>query len=181
MKISFLGAAKNVTGSKHLLEVGGKKILLDCGMFQGHHNEANAWNRELLVDPREIDAIILSHAHIDHSGLLPYYYKNGFKGPIWSTLATRDLCISMLADSAFIQEKDAEYMSTRLKDKGMDVIPPLYTTDAIPATIKLFRGINYYQTIEMFPGIKFTFYDAGHILGSAFVVLDVKDNGTWKR
>lgn len=181
MKISFLGAAKNVTGSKHLLEVNGKKILLDCGMFQGHHKEADEWNRTLLVDPKTIDAIILSHAHIDHSGLLPYYYKNGFKGPIWSTLATRDLCVSMLSDSAFIQEKDAEYISKKLKNKGMDIIPPLYTTDDVPPTIKLFRGINYYQTIEMYPGIKFTFHDAGHILGSAFVVIDIVENGESKR
>ncbi len=177
MKISFLGAAKNVTGSKHLIEVNGKKILLDCGMFQGHHRESDNWNHELLTDPKTIDVMILSHAHIDHCGLIPYWVKKGFSGPIWCTLATRDLCNVMLPDSAYIQEQDAEYINRKLQKKMGKAIPPLYTVEDVAPAIKLMKGINYYETINLFPGIKFTFYDAGHILGSAFVVLEIEENG----
>ena len=129
MKIKFCGAAREVTGSRHLLEINGKKILLDCGLFQGHRKKSAEKNAQFCIDPSEIDAVILSHAHIDHSGGLPFIVKNGFKGPIYSTFATRDLCNYMLLDSAYIQEKDAEYMNKKLKRKNEPLIEPIYDTE----------------------------------------------------
>jgi len=170
MKITFLGAAKEVTGSRHLLEVNGKRILLDCGLFQGRRQEADEKNRQLLTDPAKIDAVILSHAHIDHSGGLPFLVKNGFNGPIYSTFATRDLCNYMLMDSAYIQEKDAEYINHRTKKKSKQV-EPLYTIDDAQAALKLFYGIGYEKAFVVAPGVVCSFYDAGHILGSAQIHL----------
>jgi metallo-beta-lactamase family protein len=130
MKITFWGAAKEVTGSRHLIEVNGKKILLDCGLFQGRRSETEAKNMDFGFDPATLDAVILSHAHIDHSGSLPYLVKRGYKGPIYSTFATRDLCNYMLMDSAFIQEKDAEYVNKKARKKGKNItIEPLYDSE----------------------------------------------------
>lgn len=177
LKIKFCGAAKEVTGSKHLIEFNGKKILLDCGMFQGKRKEAAGKNAVFPFDPKEIDAVILSHAHIDHCGSLPMLVKQGFSGPIYSTFATRDLCNYMLMDSAFIQEKEAEYLAKNKKE----VVDHLYTIKDAEKSLELFRGIGYEQSFVIADGIVACFYDAGHILGSALVHLILYDKKTKKR
>lgn len=169
MKILFGGAAREVTGSKHLITFNGKKILLDCGMFQGHRNETEEKNRHFYWDPKEVDAVILSHAHIDHSGVLPYMVKQGYKGPIYCTHATRDLCNYMLADSAFIQEREIEWMKKKKKFKKGDYKEPFYTMKDAEETLKLFYAVNYEQSFVVVDGMVSSFYDAGHILGSALV------------
>jgi len=171
MKIQFWGAAREVTGSKHLLKVNGKQILLDCGMFQGHRKDADEKNRHLGFDPKELDAVILSHAHIDHCGDLPVLVKNGFKGPIYSTFATRDLCNYMLMDSAYIQEKDMEYMLKRTSRKKQREKPmePLYTVDDAKETLTHFYGVGYEKAFVVTEGVACSFYDAGHILGSSLI------------
>lgn len=181
MKIKFCGAAREVTGSRHILEVNGKKILLDCGLFQGHRKESAEKNAEFCVDPSEIDAVILSHAHIDHSGGLPFIVKNGFKGPVYSTFATRDLCNYMLLDSAYIQEKDAEYMNKKLKKKNEPLIEPIYNTEDALAALEQFYGVSYEKAFVVAPGVVCSFYDAGHILGSALIHLIIDDKEAGKR
>lgn len=180
MIIRFHGAARTVTGSMHLVETGGKRILLDCGLFQGKRDEANLRNREFPIEPKAIDAVILSHAHIDHSGNLPNLVKHGFQGPIYSTLATRDLCEIMLADSAHIQEQDNAYLNKRRKKHGEPPLEPLYTRQDSVNALKLFRGMPYARAFEPFPNIAVTFVDAGHILGSASITLTVAENGVKK-
>lgn len=177
MNIQFWGAAREVTGSKHLLKVNGKQILLDCGMFQGHRKEADEKNRRLGFDPAKLDAIILSHAHIDHCGDLPYLVKNGFKGPIYSTFATRDLCNYMLLDSAFIQEKDMEYLAKRKTKKQLKETPiePLYTIEDAKETLNHFYGVGYEKAFAVTDGVACSFYDAGHILGSSLVHMIIYD------
>ncbi len=176
MKIKFAGAAGgDVTGSKHLLEFNGKKILLDCGMFQGHRKEADQKNRELLFDPSELDAVILSHAHIDHSGILPVLAKNGYKGPIYCTHATRDLCNYMLCDSAYIQEREIEWLKKKKKNIGQELPEPLYTLDDAEEILKQFHAVSYEQSFVVADGIVASFYDAGHILGSALVHIILYD------
>lgn len=177
LKIKFCGAAKEVTGSKHLIEFNGKKILLDCGMFQGKRKEAAEKNSVFPFDPKEIDVVILSHAHIDHCGSLPMLVKQGFSGPIYSTFATRDLCNYMLMDSAFIQEKEAEYLAKNKKE----VVDHLYTIKDAENAMELFRGVGYEQSFVIADGIVACFYDAGHILGSALVHLILYDKKTKKR
>ncbi|HLV25961.1 MAG TPA: MBL fold metallo-hydrolase, partial [Gemmatimonadales bacterium] len=137
MEIEFSGAAREVTGSCHILRVGGKTILLDCGLFQGRRKESEAKNLRLPLPVEEIDAIVLSHAHIDHAGRLPFLVRHGFRGNIWATAATRDLCAIMLADSAHIQEKDTEY----LKRRGRDAVEPLYTVAHATRTIEQMAGL----------------------------------------
>jgi metallo-beta-lactamase family protein len=180
MKIKFCGAAREVTGSRHLLEVNGKKILLDCGLFQGRRKDTELKNRDFCFNPSEIDAVILSHAHIDHSGGLPYLIKNGFKGPIYSTFATRDLCNYMLLDSAFIQEKDIEYVNNRRK-KGEPAVEPLYTMEDAQETLNHFVGVGYERTFVVTEGVVCSFYDAGHILGSAQIHFVIYEKETNKR
>ena len=175
MKIEFAGAAQGVTGSKHLLHVNGKKILLDCGLFQGHRKKAIEWNKVFPFKASEIDAMVLSHAHIDHSGAIPLLVKNGFTGPIYCTHATRDLCAVMLRDSAYIQERDAEFLKKRKKVK--DAVP-LYTIEDAEKAISYFRSVRYHQQVRLFPGIRMKFLDAGHILGSAMEEWEIKDNDT---
>jgi metallo-beta-lactamase family protein len=177
MKITFWGAACEVTGSRHLLEINGKKILLDCGMFQGRRKDTEVKNKNFGFDPKTLDAVILSHAHIDHSGGLPLLVKQGYKGPIYSTFATRDLCNFMLMDSAFIQEKDAEYMNKRNKKKNPTAPPlvPLYSSEDAQQTLSQFYGIGYETAFAVTEGVICSFYNAGHILGSALVHLLVKD------
>ena len=173
MKLTFFGAAGEVTGSKHLVEIGGKRILLDCGMHQGRRKEADEKNRAIFsIDPKTIDAIVLSHAHIDHSGLIPLFVKKGFKGKIFCTFATRDLAQLMLMDSAMIQTKDAEYINQKFKKRGMEAIPPLYTTDDVQEALTLFHGFTYNTSFEIFPNISLTFHDAGHVLGSSLIELE---------
>jgi len=178
MRVCFYGAAREVTGSKHLLEINGKKILLDCGMFHGHRKEAKEKNQNLGFDAKSIDVVILSHAHIDHSGLLPLLCKSGFKGKIICTFATRDLCTYMLQDSAYIQEREAEY----LREKGRDVVEPLYTQEDAKNIIKHMLCISYDERHEVVPGVNLTFVEAGHILGAAMIYLEIddKDDGEHK-
>ncbi len=176
MKITFLGAAGTVTGSMHLVEAAGKRILLDCGMFQGRRAEANAKNRNLPVEGSSIDAVVLSHAHIDHSGNLPTLVKSGFSGPIYATPATIDLCNWMLRDTAHIQESDAEFLNRRRDRRramGLDdgMVEPLYTMADAERTLPLFRPVNYHQPFAVAPGLTFESVDAGHILGSSSIVL----------
>lgn len=167
MKIKFAGAAGEVTGSKHLITFNGKKILLDCGMFQGHRKDAEDKNLHLAFDAKEVDCVILSHAHMDHSGDLPVLVKQGFKGPIYCTHATRDLCNYMLADSAFIQTKEAEWLNKKGKTVDGKPAVPLYDMEDAEKALKLFHSVGYEQSFVVQDGVVCTFYDAGHILGSA--------------
>ena len=176
MKLEFWGAAKTVTGSMHLVETDGHRILLDCGMFQGRRQEARERNERLPFDASSIDAVVLSHAHIDHSGNLPTLVKNGFGGCIYATSATRDLCSAMLRDSAAIQESDARFVNKRNAEKGLPPVKPLYTLEDATNTLHLFHSVDYAHPVDIFPGVRLTYRDAGHILGSATVTLDVTEN-----
>ncbi|PJF42432.1 MAG: MBL fold metallo-hydrolase [Phototrophicales bacterium] len=175
MKITFHGAARTVTGSQHLVEVNGYRILLDCGLYQGKRKLAFERNRNFPFTPTHIDAVILSHAHIDHSGNIPSLVKNGYTGPIYATHATRDLCATMLPDSGHIQEKDAQWVNKKRKPHE-DPVEPLYTQDDAFESIECFVSMSYRRSREILEGIELTFYDAGHMLGSACVVLDVNDH-----
>lgn len=177
MQIEFAGAAREVTGSCHILRINGRTVLLDCGMFQGRRAEARAKNVQLPLPVTEIDAVILSHAHIDHSGRLPLLTAHGYKGPIYCTAATRDLCAVMLADSAHIQEKDAEFLARR---KEVAAAPLYGMRDATTAVDRMI-GLPYDTAFDVVPGVRASFTDAGHILGSASVVLDCTENGVTKR
>ncbi|HHM20799.1 MAG TPA: MBL fold metallo-hydrolase, partial [Bacteroidetes bacterium] len=171
MRVKFCGAARQVTGSAHLLTLDdGFKILLDCGLYQGNDEEMEDFNSKWQFDPEEINCVILSHAHIDHSGRLPKLIRDGFKGPIYSTHATRSLCAIMLLDSAFIQERDAAYWNKKHRDKKKHR-KPLYDKDDVKRTMERFISFGYGKTFEVYPGVKITFRDAGHILGSASVHL----------
>ncbi len=175
MKISFYGAAQTVTGSQHLVEVGDKRIMLDCGLFQGKRKQAFELNRSNDLEAKSIDCFVLSHAHIDHSGRIPCLVKNGFRGDIYSTSATRDLCAVMLMDSAFIQEKDVEYVNRRRKKKKQHPFEPLYTKADVARSMEQFVGLSYGRRHQILPGIYVTLVDAGHMLGSAHVILDAVD------
>jgi len=177
MQIEFAGAAREVTGSCHILRVNGKTILLDCGMFQGRRSETREKNARLPCPTNEIDAIVLSHAHIDHSGRLPLLTRHGYTGPVYCTAATRDLCAVMLADSAHIQEKDAEFLARRKQE----VIEPLYGMRDAAAAVDRMIGLAYDSWFEVVPGVRATFSDAGHILGSASVVLECTEGPVTKR
>jgi metallo-beta-lactamase family protein len=173
MDIEFSGAAGEVTGSCHIVRVGTKTILLDCGLFQGRRRETEGKNRKLPLPIEQIDAVILSHAHIDHAGRLPYLVANGYRGPIWCTPATRDLSALMLADSAHIQQKDAEFLA---RERG-ERVEPLYTTANAAAAVARMRSVPYGETFQVAEGVSARFTDAGHILGSASVVLDCVEQG----
>lgn len=175
MKITFHGAAQTVTGSQHLLEVNSKIIMLDCGLFQGKRKESFERNRSELCKSEEIDCLVLSHAHIDHSGRIPCLVRNGFTGDIFCTAATRDLCAVMLMDSAFIQEKDVEFVNRRRQKKGQRLFEPLYTRADVAHAMEQFVGLSYNRRHQLFPGIHLTLVDAGHMLGSAHVLLDIDD------
>ncbi len=178
MEIQFIGAARTVTGSLHYIKVNGSSFLLDCGMFQGKRKEAFELNRTFdFFNPAEIDFVILSHAHIDHSGNLPTLVKKGFRGDIYTTFATRDLATVMLRDSAHIQEKDVEFVNKRRKKKGQNLFEPLYTEEDVLQTLSQIVGVNYRHEFEITSNIKFTFFDAGHILGSAVTLLNIKEDG----
>jgi metallo-beta-lactamase family protein len=181
MKLTLHGAAQTVTGSKHLLEVNGKLILLECGLFQGKRQKTYEYNLNFDFDPHTLDAIILSHAHIDHSGNLPNLVKNGYQGPIFSTHATRDLAEIMLKDSGHIHEYDAHYVNKQRQKQGLPPIEPLYTIQDAERTIPLFQSVPYDQTFEAAPGVTVRFIEAGHILGSAAILLDLEENGRKER
>lgn len=176
MKIQFIGGARTVTGSQHLLFINGKKILLECGLFQGRRKDTYEKNKNFLFDPAEIDLMILSHSHIDHSGNIPNLVRNGFDGCIYATAATVDLCQIMLRDSAYLQERDIEWVNKRRKKKNEEPIEPLYTLEDVESAMQNFIGVQYNRKIQLFPGVNVTFRDAGHILGSASILLEIEEN-----
>lgn len=182
MKLHFYGADREVTGSRHLLEVNGKKILLDCGMFQGRRTEERDKNRDFGFDPKDVDAVIVSHAHIDHSGNLPNLVKQGFHGPIYCTHPCRDLLEYMLMDSGFIQEKEVEYLNEKKKKAGEELVEPIYTTEDVKKVIPMIKGIPYEEEFKLFGTEEITIrlYQAGHILGSAITIITVKDQDDGK-
>ena len=177
MEITFAGAAREVTGSCHIVQVNGKHILLDCGLFQGRRQEAQSKNLRLPMDVSRIDAVVLSHAHIDHAGRIPLLVREGYRGTVWCTAATRDLAVVMLADSAHIQEKDAEFLARHRKD----AVTPLYSMVDATRAADLMAGVPYHKTFDVTTGVRVTFVDAGHILGSASVILDVEEAGRSQR
>jgi metallo-beta-lactamase family protein len=181
MKLTFWGAAQTVTGSMHLIEVNNQRILLDCGLYQGKRELSYERNLNLPFDPASIDVVILSHAHIDHSGNLPNLVKQGFRGSIWSTPATRDLCVAMLQDSGHIQEQDALYVNRKREREGLPPVRPLYTKHEAVEAVKQFVSINYHRSFSPATGVTATFLDAGHILGSAIVVLDIVEEEQQRR
>ena len=177
MEIHFIGAAQTVTGSQHLLLINGKKILLDCGLYQGKRKEAFEINRTFKYSPTEIDALLLSHAHIDHSGKIPGLVKNGFNGPIYTTAATVDLCQIMLRDSAHLQERDIYVVNKIRKKQHKNPFEPLYDFDDVEKAMDQFIGVQYSRAIEVVPGVMATYWDAGHILGSAGILLEINEKG----
>lgn len=175
MKITFHGAVRTVTGSQHLVEVNGLKILLDCGLYQGSRKETYERNQHLPFDAADIDLLVLSHAHIDHCGNIPNLVKSGFRGSIFCTYATRDLAAVMLHDSARIQESDIQYLNKKREKQGLRPLTPIYTVPDATRSLNSFVGIGYERPFPIAPGITLTFYDAGHILGSAIVALDIEE------
>ncbi|MBX3417213.1 MAG: MBL fold metallo-hydrolase [Pirellulaceae bacterium] len=176
MHVQFWGAARTVTGSMHLLVVGGKKVLLDCGMYQGNRREAFERNRDFPFDCAEIDAVVLSHAHIDHSGNLPTLVRNGFCGTIFSTTVTRELASLMLLDSAGIQETDNEYLNKKREQLGKEPLPPLYVTEDAIRTMSQFHALGFDHWFDVVPGVRCRFHVAGHMLGAAIVELVLTEN-----
>ena len=176
MRITFYGAAQTTTGSMHLVEANGKRILLDCGLYQGHRKEAFEKNRNLPVDAKTIDYVILSHAHIDHSGNLPQLVRQGFRGRVFARQSTTDLCDVMLRDSCFLQKRDLEYVNKKRKREGKKLFEPLYEEADINALMKLFVPTHMHEPREIARGLTLEFFNAGHILGSALVQLDVRSD-----
>jgi len=181
VRITFCGAAQEVTGSMYLVEVNGRRILLECGMYQGHRDEARERNLNFPFDPKSIDVLILSHAHIDHSGDIPNLVKQGFAGQIWCTPATRDLCAYMLLDSGHIQESDVEYLNKQRARRGEPPVQPLYTQADAEAAMGHFASIGLHRPMTVSDGVSVTLYNAGHILGSAFVVVDIEETSSGKK
>lgn len=182
MTITFHGAAQTVTGSKHIVTLdNGKKLLLDCGLFQGMGDDTDALNKEFGFDAKGIDYVILSHAHIDHCGLLPKLVKEGYKGKIYATPATKDLAGILMEDSAGIQENDAKFVNKRLALQGLPSIKPLYTTLDVFAASDRFETVEYGQWHVIDENISFCFTDAGHIIGSAAVHVKINENGKQTR
>lgn len=177
MKITFLGATRTVTGSNYLVEAAGKKFLVDCGMWQGN-SELEMQNAEdFEFNPQEIDFMLLTHAHIDHSGRIPKLYKEGYRSPIYAHKATCDLCTLMLPDSGHIQEMEIEWKNKKRKRKGEKELPPLYTAEEALRSMEVFEPVQYDEIIEVTPDIHFRLNDAGHMLGSSIIELWVKENG----
>ena len=182
MRIQFLGAAQEVTGSKHLITTdSGKTILLDCGMYQGKGMETDEANRELGFDPKDIHYLLLSHAHIDHSGLIPYIYRLGFRGKIYCTAATRDLCELMLQDTAFIQEQDVRWYNKKMDRQNKPKIKPLFDMSHAQQVMKLFHTVDYDTPYRLDEEIQIQFTNSGHMLGSAVISVAITENGQTKR
>lgn len=173
MRVRFHGAARTVTGSLHVLEVGNALVALDCGLYQGHREEARRRNAELPFDPKKLSAVVLSHAHMDHAGNLPTLVKGGFRGRIYATPATADLAKILLKDSAHIQKLDAEHLARHAKG----AVLPLYDEKDVEATVAHVQPVGYRAPIDVAPGVRATFYDAGHILGSAVTLFDLEEGG----
>lgn len=183
IELTALGAARTVTGSKHLLTTSRATVLLDCGLFQGRRQESFEKNRHIPIDPQKLDAVVLSHAHIDHSGALPLLCRAGYRGPIYATAATRDLAAPMLLDTAMLQKADARHIARLIERGATDLVPvePLYDEDDVTTTLSQMLGVPYHRRQAVAPGVTATFLDAGHVLGSAIVVLDVEDEGRTTR
>ena len=177
MKITFLGATKMVTGSNFLVEGAGKKFLVDCGMYQGGDRDEMQNHEPFAYDVNEIDFMLLTHAHIDHSGRIPKLYKEGYRNPVITTKATRDLCSIMLPDSGHIQEQEIEWRNRKRMREGKEALPPLYTAQDAIDTMEIFKPVNYDEIIEIDPNIYVRFNDAGHMLGSAIIEIWVKEDG----
>ena len=177
MKITFLGATKMVTGSNFLVEGAGKKFLVDCGMYQGGDRDEMQNHEPFAYDVNEIDFMLLTHAHIDHSGRIPKLYKEGYRNPVITTKATRDLCSIMLPDSGHIQEQEIEWRNRKRMREGKEALPPLYTAQDAIDTMEIFKPVNYDEIIEIDPNIYVRFNDAGHMLGSAIIEICVKEDG----
>ena len=176
MNITFWGAARTVTGSQHLLAVGRKKVLLDCGFYQGRRADAYAINRSLPFEAAHIDAMILSHAHIDHCGNVPNLVKSGFDGQIFCTHATRDLAATMLRDSGAIQEEDAYFLNKRRRGQ-QEMVEPIYGVKDAERAMGHFTSIDYGRGMDVAPGVRAVFQDAGHMLGSAFESIELAEDG----
>lgn len=181
MKLTFCGAAGTTTGSKHLIEVNGQRILLDCGLYQGRRKDTFERNREFPFDPAKIDVVVLSHAHIDHSGNLPHLCKRGFTGNIYATPATRDLCSIMLPDAAHIHESDIAWLNRHHKQENLPLLEPSYVMADAENCLRQFVSVSYHRPMFIAEGVKMTFIDAGHVLGSAQVILDIDDRETGKK
>ncbi len=181
MKITFLGAAKTVTGSNFLVEAAGKKFLVDCGMYQGKITEEKENEDPFLFDVSEIDFMLLTHAHIDHSGRIPKLYNEGYRNPIIATKATCDLCTIMLPDSGHIQEMEIEWKNRKRKRAGQKELPPLYTAEIATKSLELFKRVKYDEIIEIDENIKVRFNDAGHMLGSSIIEVWATENGETKK
>src|SRR3990170_6399587 len=181
MKLHFFGAAQTVTGSQHVLEVNGRMIMLDCGMYQGPRKEMVTRNRAFHFDLDTLDAMLLSHGHIDHSGNLPNLVKNGYRGPIYAQRASSHLTRLMLEDSAHIQEADAQYLNRRRAQRGGPKVEPLYTAKDAAQANSQFVEKDYDENFEVMPGVRATFVEAGHILGSTAIVLDIEEKGRKQR
>ncbi len=183
MEIEFVGAAQTVTGSKHLIRTKHATVLLDCGLYQGRRRESIEKNQTLGLDPKRVDAVILSHAHIDHSGALPIMVKRGFRGSIYATSATRDLCAAMLMDAAMIQESDARYINRQIErgKSDMEPVEPLYDEKDVMSVLGSIVAMPYHHSIPIAKGVYVSFLDAGHVLGSAITILDVEEGNRTKR
>ncbi|MBO4288163.1 MAG: MBL fold metallo-hydrolase [Kiritimatiellae bacterium] len=175
MQLTFFGAAQTTTGSMHLVETNGKRILLDCGLYQGHRKEAFERNRNMPVDPETIDAVILSHAHVDHSGNLPQLARRGFRGKVYCTPATRDLAEIMLRDSAFLQMRDLEIVNRKRAEQGKNLFEPLYTEKDVDEILSRFQPELLKRQVDLGNGVSFVLHNAGHILGSASIQIDARD------
>lgn len=180
MRLTFYGAAQEVTGSMHLVEVNGQRILLECGMFQGRREETYERNLHFPFEPSSIQAVVLSHAHIDHSGNLPNLVKQGYTGNIWCTAATRNLSTYMLMDSGHIQETDIEYVNRKRAEERQPALEPLYTRADAEASLGQFVGVGLHRPIPIADGVTLTFYNAGHILGAAHILLEIDERSSGK-
>lgn len=177
VKIKFCGGVRTVTGSNHLIETDKSKILIDCGLFQGHRDDYYKINNQFMFNPEKIDALVLSHAHIDHSGNIPNLVKHGFNKKIYATEATVDLCNIMLLDSAHVQKEDIKFINKINRKKRLPPREPLYTKDEAERSLCLFEGKAYGKTFNVTSDIRCTFYDAGHILGSSVIVFTIERQG----
>jgi len=177
MKFISHGAAEEVTGTCHELQINGKRILLDCGLFQGHRREAAQKNATFSFDPKSVDAVLLSHAHMDHVGRVPVLYKRGYRGPVHCTYATKDLSAVMLRDGGYIQEKDEEFFRRKLGKSMLPNAGPLYTQQDALDCMEIFSGKNYGEWFPVCPGVRAQFLDAGHIIGASQILLEAEENG----